>query len=448
VLQKFYEDSGAYPFIPVWNTGPVAVLQDIWVRIAQETLFRILLDRVTGLVHARMSDFVGSRGGGVDRTLGPVTVAVAGEGDFPAAYLNLNLDSVRGKEELALREFQEESIKAQMETDVELNTAVDAVLRGANLPVAAGSRAPGINSQNQSVPSLADTAALEPLQKDANTRGLGLGTAVAVLKIVVKVIGRFIRRADHGLHATVVEEVLRAFYLGSVGTAAWSKMKDYTQWAFSATTTNASGIALIEELQKIPAAQRVMLVGHSAGSIFISELLQHFPDSDRKFEVVFLAPAVTVELFVQAVVQRQHLLAKNPAGNPLFRMYTMNDFYESRDVLVRNVPVFGDLNWFYPRSLLYLISGILEETAGKEVVDAAITGLQRVYDPTYRSAAVAEVAEARAFVEGPADRRVWAVAGSTDPRMRSNSTSHGGFGSPDSTNMTMLSVAALLSAGW
>jgi hypothetical protein len=129
-------------------------------------------------------------------------------------------------------------------------------------------------------------------------------------------------------------------------------------------------------------------------------------------------------------------------------MYTMNDFYESRDVLVRNVPVFGDLNWFYPRSLLYLISGILEETAGKEVVDAAITGLQRVYDPTYRSAAVAEVAEARAFVEGPADRRVWAVAGSTDPRMRSNSTSHGGFGSPDSTNMTMLSVAALLSAGW
>lgn len=85
------------------------------------------------------------------------------------------------------------------------------------------------------------------------------------------------------------------------------------------------------------------------------------------------------------------MLAVDKDGKPKFRMYSMNDKFESKDTLVRNVPVLGDLTWFYPRSLLYLISGILEKDADGDVVDAAIAGLQRVYLPAYRNAATTEI---------------------------------------------------------
>jgi hypothetical protein len=46
------------------------------------------------------------------------------------------------------------------------------------------------------------------------TRSLGLGPALAVVKIVVRVIGRIINRSDHGFHTTVVEEVFRGSISG------------------------------------------------------------------------------------------------------------------------------------------------------------------------------------------------------------------------------------------
>src|SRR5207302_6151372 len=122
-----------------------------------------------------------------------------------------------------------------------------------------------------------------------------------------KVIGRFIHRSDHGLHATVVEEVLRKFYLGAVGAAAWTKIKEYAANAFAARTLNAAGTALIDEIKSIPAEQRIMLVGHSAGSIFICELLKHCDGSDKRFEIVFLEPAATVNLFNDAVINHQDI---------------------------------------------------------------------------------------------------------------------------------------------
>src|SRR5207302_8637125 len=126
-----------------------------------------------------------------------------------------------------------------------------------------------------------------------------------------------------------------------------------------------------------------------------------------------------------------------------FRMFSMSDKYESRDTLVRNTLV-GDLTWFYPRSLLYLVSGILEEDPKGAVVDAAIAGMQRVYLPSYRNSAMPEVLSLRDFVEVQSKRRVWAVQDGPDARFCSNSTSHGGFGSPVTGNTSMDSVAALL----
>jgi hypothetical protein len=452
-LQAFYQNANAYSIIPVWKTGPWEVARDIWVKIAAEVLFKILVDRVTGFVHARMHDFLGSRSANVQRTLGKVTEGVMAEsatgvGDFSIAFLGLDVASVRGNEDLALREFQEASIEAAVQDDYELNTVVDAVLQGAGLEVQEGARAAGTAKAPYTLESVADRDALRQLQGEANARGLGVGTALAIVEIVGKVIARFIKRSDHGLHATVVEEVLRKFYLGAVGTAAWSKMKEYTQNAFSPATPNASGTALIEELKKVPAAQRVMFAGHSAGAIFVCEFFKHAGGIGRQFEVVFMAPAVTVKLFTGTVAGTgQSLLAPHKSGVK-FRMFSMSDRFECRDTLVRNVPVLGDLTWFYPRSLLYLISGILEQEDGKEVVDSAIAGLQRDYDPSFRLASDPQVSEARSFIESHPERRVWSVQDHPDARFRSNSTSHGGFGAPVAGNTTMESVAAILKQDW
>jgi hypothetical protein len=162
----------------------------------------------------------------------------------------------------------------------------------------------------------------------------------------------------------------------------------------------------------------------------------------------FMAPAVTIKLFTQTVAAKQQLVAAKAGGELKFRMFSLNDTYECRDTLVRNVPLLGDLTWFYPRSLLYLISGILEQEGGQEVIDAAIVGLQRDYDPAYRSASDAEIAAAREFIEGHGERRVWSVQSNADARFQSNSTSHGGFAAPVAGNTTMESIAAILKEDW
>lgn len=453
-MQAFYQNAGAYPIIPVWKTGAWEVAQDIWVQVAAEALFKVLVDRVTGFVHARMEDYLGTRSLSVERTLGKVTDDVlaqssTGGGDFTREFLNLDVNAVRGDADLELREFQRKSIEAAVARDVELNRVVDAVLQGANLEVEEGARSFDTPRAPAPLVSVADRQALEELHGDANSRGLGLGTAMAVVTIVGKVIMRFVNRSDHGLHATVVEEVLRKFYLGAIGTAAWSKMKEYTQLAFSATTPNAAGTAMIEELKKLPATQRVLLAGHSAGSIFICEFFKHLDTGSRTFEVVFMAPAATTQLFTQTLVARSQLIATKPGGVEMkFRMFSMNDTYECRDTLVRNVPVLGDLTWFYPRSLLYLISGILEQDGADEVIDAQLLGLQRDYDPNYRLASDPAVTAARQFIEGHGERRVWSVQSNADPRFQSNSTSHGGFAAPVAGNTTMESVAAILKQDW
>ena len=139
-MQAFYQNAGAYPIIPVWKTGAWEVAQDIWVQIAAEALFKVLVDRVTGFVHARMQDFLGTRSLSVERTLGKVTDDVlaqssTGNGDFTRDFLNLDVNSVRGDADLELREFQRKSIEAAVARDVELNRVIDAVLQGANLEV-------------------------------------------------------------------------------------------------------------------------------------------------------------------------------------------------------------------------------------------------------------------------------------------------------------------------
>jgi len=191
----------------------------------------------------------------------------------------------------------------------------------------------------------------------------------ASVKITYNVIKRHIQKTDHDFYPTVVEEILREIYVSNIGNWLWGSMKkkaadmwkpsdftgDYQNWHVGSYV-----IKKIEEYQKETGKPlTVDLVGHSAGSIVICELFKKLKSDkiDLKFRnIMFFAPACRCDLFDEAILS-------SPERFSTFRIFTMKDEFEKQDHLVKHV---------YPRSLLYLISGILEEER-----DAHILGLQR-----------------------------------------------------------------------
>lgn len=201
-----------------------------------------------------------------------------------------------------------------------------------------------------------------------NQKGLitSIKAAVTVAKIFLRVVKRFIRKRDHGFYPTVVEEILRALYVEAIGGWVWTGMKHTAEQMWKPN----DGLAGVEMhagryfLENLAAHQgqhalTVDLVGHSAGSIAILEMLRAAEEAKLGItirNVLFLAPACTAKFFHQNLPIAQKKWQ-------LFRMYTMRDDFEQKDRL---------LSVFYPRSLLYFISGLLEVD-----VDEPILGMER-----------------------------------------------------------------------
>ena len=437
----FYEGANSYPIFPVWRTGLFETLGDTWVRIAGESLFRILVDRVSGWSHAQIDNAIGgARSASVERTLPPVTIdkmTESGEtdGDFTPEFLQGVDVTVLEGEPIEPTPIEEAAITNALRKDTELKLEIDAALASAVPERSDDSRDLDGVAPQPPKPTLADPEVLRTLSADADTRSLSLAAAVKVAKIVARVLKRFHKGRDHGFHATVVEEVLRAFYLGSIGKTVWADMKSDAARSFA--DDDSAGNLMLAELAKVPEGQRVMLLGHSAGAIFISELFRKAGNDLRKVEVVLLAPAVRCKLFADGVVANADRLAN-------FRMFSMHDDKEMRDTLVRDIPHVGDLTWFYPRSLLYLISGILEEDSG----DDDVLGLERIHLDKWWNRTDESVRKARDFLKGAPGRVSWSITDGADPKMNTNSDRHGGFGSPRPDNVTMKSVGHILQHGW
>jgi hypothetical protein len=452
----FYRQAGAFPIFPIWKTGPKEVLPEVLGEIAREGLFKLLLDRVVGLAHAQVANALGNRGANVDRTLPPVEEAElrksseSERGDFSPDFLDPeDFAKIRNHPEYEMTEMEEASIESQIETDVELLAEIDAVLNGAAMPIDDDTRsASALPTKSEPKTSHADPEFLKEFQQEANERGLGIKAGWAVLKIIGRVIRRFIQGKDHGVHATAVEEILREVYGSFVGTIGWSVMKAYTE---TAAAPGGASMDLLDRIATKLQGKRVVLVGHSAGAIFVSNLMNAAGQAglDLKFEVIFLAPAVRMSTFKKGIVDREDLLASYGPNSLCFRTYTMSDALETKDTLIRNVPHLGDLTWFYPRSLLYLISGILE---GKED-DADLVGLERFHKIDVWNADEDHIKSCREFLLRPGHVS-YSVNNGSDPKMHTNSNQHGGFGAfmADAagvpTNSTMVSIASILKTGW
>jgi hypothetical protein len=439
-LLPVYDEAGAYPVFFVWRSGLGEIATGTLLRdIADEAVFKQLLKRLLRFAVGKVTSEVGARSAGG---------AVVGEAEAERELRRRDA----GEEPFAEREVaaevadvtpaDEQMLELELATDFELQAALGAALR--QDADAAGAAARGIAPVDEAAkPTLMDPEAIEELREGAPGEGArGLVSTTALVAKAVRILGRVVERfrtkRDHGIYPTVVEEILREFYLATAGATVWQAMKKETLDTFAPGEEDRGGAYFLrrlgEALDRDPRPE-ITLVGHSTGAVFINNLMEAvearrndpeepFPADFRFRHVVFLAPACTFADFARVVDRWDDLWDD-------FRMFTMTDEAECQDALVPLV---------YPRSLLYFVSGVLERDAeGKSVAAMPIVGLARYYDPEL-SGAPSEVEDVRSFVGG--ERRVvWSpVEGGRG--LSSSALSHGAFDEDEQVRASLRAIIA------
>ncbi|MVO85691.1 hypothetical protein GPA10_13225 [Streptomyces sp. p1417] len=441
-LAPVYEDAGAEPVFFVWSSGLLETLAGNLPRIIEESVFQTLLSRVTRYAAGLVLQRPGQRTAG--SLSAPPAKAVAAElallrtGQEPYARHPVPAEVP------PLGDGERVRITAELSADSELadrnREIVGSVLRSAPGTTAARD----IDGGRAAVATLMSPDVVAELAAEAEAGGnrRALVTSALLVRKTVRVIGAVVRRfrdrTDHGLYPTVVEEILREFYLANVGAAIWDAMKRQTADTFAEAPEVRAGRYFLDRFSALLASgtrPQVTVVGHSAGAVFIGNLLDDLarrraaaddplPADFRVRDVVLLAPACTVSHLVPAVRQQSDLFDR-------LRMFTMTDEAERDDQLL---PV------LYPRSLLYFISGVLERGPEGRSALAPIAGMQHWY--TSKGAfGERDSADLRAFLGSDARRTVWSPVEGGEPGLNSGARSHIAF---DHDPATLASLARML----
>lgn len=436
-LTPHYHRAKAFPIFFVWESGLVEVLKNNLMLVAREALLRKALKKVFNIVKRKASQSSGGRAVGslplIDSTEDDREFDIAlDQGDaakFPGAFAtpaDMGL----------LTPNEQASLEAELSLDGELIQIVQSLSNGLRKPedIAADDAMRAVRPVVGAADTLMDPAAIDRLVDRPDPKSRGLISSAKVVKAVVAIAIRVIRRLvigrGHGIHATVVEEVLREFYLANIGGKIWSMMKQDTADSFGPDPEQFGGTAVIAQLAMAAAegkAPKVTLVGHSTGAVYISHWLSAadaLMPADFKFDIVFLAPASTCSLMAETLTQHGHRIGK-------FRMFSMTDENERKDQLV---PV------LYPHSLLYFVSGVVEPSA-----DTPIVGMQRYYDNSrYDAGGFPDVERVRNFMAQGVNRSLWSV-NDDGPGLSTQALRHGDF---DNDEWTVASVCHLLEHGF
>jgi hypothetical protein len=441
-LAPEYSAAGAYPLFYIWESGLIETLRNNLGDIARDSVFQELVKKAAEWALKQLGSDIATRGAGAavdaDRLRQEFDEWFAGTAAEPPVSLGQPRSTgfrtravVPDEDDLAA------SIEAELDNDERFQEVIAGlyVASGRGTQATTGATTRGGAPAAAQVDALVDQQALDELFPPVGpgaTRGVltWIKVAMFVAKIVIAVVKRHLSDRDHGGYPTIVEEVLRAAYLDKVGEVIWRSMKKDTADAFGPDPA-CVGTATLAQLATLAAAgkrfPRITLIGHSTGAIYINHWIEHAATvlPGMAFDIILLAPANRTDEFAD-------ILSKRPASVSNFRMFAMKDEVEQRDQLV---PI------IYPRSLLYLVSGLLEGD-----VDVPIMGMQRFTNgkDTFSQAQFPGVYGVRDWFGKLASRTVWSM----DERvggLGSKSCKHGDF---DNNAETIASVRWILEHGF
>ena len=377
--------AGSSPLFVVWETGIFEVLRDSLPSIFSEAIFNTILGRVTQFVRAKLDQ---TQQLGVTRAIDPLNLtrmdiiqtrihAAKMTGilfpDTPIDRLD-DTTTLTPAEEVQIQKEVADDFQLQIQTQQVANTRHDPTTVGAKGVAVQGSTATLMD------PDVLDNIA--PAQAGAKGPISMIGLGVHIVKVVLHVIQRFVKHRDHGAYLTIIEEILREFYIGNAGQFVWGRMKQEVSNSFG-PSQDCGGSALVREISKMWDAgnkPRVTLIGHSAGSTWVALILMQLHavmPTDFVVEVALIAPACTFNVFCDAIGTAASRIAK-------LRIFGQGDSFEIKNAIA------GPL---YPASLLYFISGVLEDKS-----DEPVLGMQRYYMlPVYNGADFPEIGVVNAF---------------------------------------------------
>lgn len=415
LLPEYEQTSVCHPLFVVWESGLLETVRNNATEVAKEAFFQKLLKRVLAFAAGKVLQTGADRGVSVtpvgNKQVNDELAKVRRGAPSWTEMTGPRLSQTAELSEAELAQFED-----ILESDAAFMTEAVAISNSVRPP------GPADKSKGATIAvsraTLMSPSVLADIKRERDSTGPGqtkgiMGAARLIkgaVVVVARVIGRFVSKRDHGFHATVVEEIFREFYVSAVGREIWGLMKQDTADAFHEGSATFGGSALLEELAVLTPRPRVTLIGHSAGSEYVLNLLANadrFLPADFAFEVILMAPACRTRLFADTL---RHFAGRISQ----FRCFTMDDAHEKADQLVTVI---------YPHSLLYFISGVLEDTA-----DEPILGMQRYLTggaPHYQKAETG-IPAAKAFLQGGSNRVFFAVS-NAGAGFASDAISHGGF---------------------
>jgi hypothetical protein len=428
------------PLFFIWESGLLETIKNNLEDILADPVFRELVKKAGEWVLKKSANAFLSKGAGGLTLDDPQWRSEFDDWfDGKAAAPPVDLDSPDAAKRTKASLPDEDSLATEIESELDNGSDPRFVQVLAGLCQNSGrarTLSKGVASTpDLSVPVLVDKKALTDMFGDPNseaTRGVMVWFKVAkfVARVAIAVIKRLLKHRDHGVYTTIVEEVLNAAYVGKVGEVIWDMMKKDTADAFD--RSDGLGRAVLIQLQSLKQKHQsfpqITLIGHSTGAVFICNLLKQALTlmPGQKFNVIFLAPACTCDLFAET-------LQKAGDGIANFRQFAMHDALESRDAIV---PV------IYLRSLLYCVSGLFEPAGS----DTPILGMERFFaqEQVFSGSGFEAVTQARDWLKAAPGRTVWSDASET-PGMNSLAHHHGDF---ETDHTTLESVKTILSAGF
>ncbi|MGE8377240.1 MAG: hypothetical protein ACN6PN_02790, partial [Sphingobacterium sp.] len=254
----------SFPICFVWETGLAETIISNITKLGETSFFQTVLKFLIEKVSKKVSmDIEPGRGNGQGIPKSVIEIELEKEVPFEEYDSWTGFQNSRGVSGLdALRNIDplilEEEIQQEIQSEIEENYSLKKELEKYKVPVY-------------------DEKGTE------NGRGIieGIQIAAQIGKIAYKIIRRFINRTDHGLYPTIVEEVLRKFYFAELGAWVWKSMKDksISMWNDNAGRSHHQrfvGRYFLDKLSnyviKNPEV-KINLIGHSAGSIAICNLL-------------------------------------------------------------------------------------------------------------------------------------------------------------------------------